>query len=67
MTTTGRNVQQSVENVATTVAYGASGTAVFLGLNVDEWGIVAAIVGILGVFATAAFNWWFKMKYHRNQ
>jgi hypothetical protein len=61
-----KNVQQSVEGMATTVAYGASGTAVFLGLNVDEWGIVAAIAGILGVIATAAFNWWFKMKYQRN-
>jgi len=57
-------VQHTVENIATTVSYGTSGAAVFLGLNVDEWGIVAAVAGVLGIIATFAFNAWFKFKYH---
>jgi hypothetical protein len=56
---------QSIEHAATVASYGASGTAVFLGLTADEWGIAAAIFGILGVIATFAFNAWFKMKHHR--
>lgn len=50
---------------ATPLSYGSSVTAVFLGLNVDEWGIVVAVVGCIGVAATFAFNAWFKMKYGR--
>lgn len=50
---------------ATSVSYSASGVAVFLGLTVDEWGIMAAIVGILGVVSTFCFNAWFRMKYGR--
>jgi len=52
-----------VEQAATAVSYGASGTAVFLGLTVDEWGIAAAVIGIVGVIATFAFNVWFRMRY----
>lgn len=55
----------NVEQIATTISYGASGTTVFLGLTVDEWGIAAAFVGIIGVIATFCFNAWFKMKYQR--
>lgn len=54
-----------MEQLTTTVAYAASGTTVFLGFTVDEWGIAAAIVGIVGVICTFAFNAWFKMKYGR--
>jgi hypothetical protein len=55
----------TAEHIVTTTSYVASGTAVFLGLTVDEWGIAAAIIGIIGVAATFAFNAWFKMKYQR--
>jgi hypothetical protein len=48
-----------------TVAYAASSGTVFLGLTVDQWGIAAAILGIVGVLATFGFNVWFKMKYGR--
>ena len=54
---------QGIEQAGTAMSYGASGTAVFMGLTVDEWGIVSFIVGIIGVIATFAFNVWFKMKY----
>ena len=54
---------QPMEQTVTTVSYAASSATVFLGLTVDQWGIAAAIVGILGVVATFAFNSWFKMKY----
>lgn len=47
----------------TALSYAASSTTVFLGLTVDQWGIAAAIIGIIGVGATFAFNAWFKMKY----
>lgn len=60
-------MQNSVEQVATVVSYGVSGTAVFLGLNVDQWGIIAAVAGVFGIVATFSFNAWFKMKYHRGQ
>jgi hypothetical protein len=56
-------VNHTVEHVATNVSYSASGIAVFLGITVDEWGIIAALVGITGVVATFCFNAWFKMKY----
>lgn len=55
----------NMDQLATTVSYTASGVAVFLGLTVDEWGIIAAIIGIIGVVATFLFNAWFKMKYLR--
>lgn len=57
---------QSVEHAATITSYGASGAAVFLGLNASEWGIATAVVGIIGAVATFAFNAWFRMKYHRD-
>lgn len=60
-----KGMQNSVEHVATAVSYGVSGTAVFLGLNVDQWGIVAAVAGVIGIVITFAFNAWFKFKYHR--
>lgn len=53
--------------IPTTLSYTASTTTVFLGLTVDEWGIAAAVIGILGVAATFAFNAWFKMKYGRKE
>lgn len=56
---------QSVEHAATIASYGASGATLFLGLTVDAWGIVAAIVGIVGVIATFSFKVWFDMKYRR--
>lgn len=52
-----------MEQTGTAVSYAASSATVFLGLTVDEWGIVAAIVGIIGVVATFCFNAWFKMTY----
>jgi len=58
-------MQVQTQAVATTLSYGASTTTVFLGLTVDQWGIAAAVVGIIGIFATFAFNAWFKMKYGR--
>jgi hypothetical protein len=58
-------MSNKVEQTVTTGSYLASGTSVFLGLNVEEWGILGAVVGILGVIATFAFNAWFKLKYHR--
>ena len=51
---------------ATVVSYTASSATLFLGLTVDQWGIAAAIVGIIGVAATFTFNAWFKMKYGKN-
>ena len=55
----------NMETIVTSTSYGTSTIAVFLGLTVDQWGIVAAIAGILGIVITGAFNAWFKMKYHR--
>jgi hypothetical protein len=54
-----------LEQAATAASYSASGAAVFLGLTVDEWGIVGVLVGIVLGAATFAFNVWFKMKHIR--
>jgi len=54
-----------MDQVSTALSYTAGSTTLFLGLTVDEWGIVAAIIGIVSVVATFAFNTWFKMKYGR--
>ena len=56
-------MEQSVAGLS----YGVSSATVFLGLTVDQWGIFAAAIGILGVIATFAFNTWFKMKYRRGE
>jgi len=58
-------MMEQTSTAATAVAYTASSTTLFLGLTVDQWGIAAAIIGIIGVAATFAFNAWFKMKYGR--
>jgi len=58
---------QTMDQTATAISYTASSTTVFLGLTVDEWGIVAALIGIVGVIATFAFNAWFKMKYGKKE
>jgi len=54
---------ETTTTTATAVSYIASTGTIFLGLTVDEWGIAAAIIGIIGVCATFSFNAWFKMKY----
>ena len=53
----------TVEQIATSASYSASGAAVFFGLTVDEWGIIGVLVGIALGVATFTFNIWFKMKY----
>lgn len=58
---------EQTSTAATAVAYATSTSTVFLGLTVDEWGIAAAIAGIIGIGATFAFNAWFKMKYGRKE
>jgi len=58
----------NMDNITTAVvstSYGVSIGTTFLGLTVDQWGIAAAVVGIIGVCATFAFTAWFKMKYGR--
>ena len=52
-----------VDNMTTAASYSASGTAVFMGLTVDEWGIVGVLVGMALGLVTLGFNIWFKMKY----
>ena len=51
------------EQMATNASYSASGVAVFLGLTVDEWGILGVIVGITLSILTFGFNVWFKMQH----
>lgn len=65
--TEGLKNMDHIASTTTAVAYTASSATVFLGLTVDEWGIAAAVVGIIGVGATFAFNAWFKMKYGREE
>jgi len=65
--TEGLKIMDHSISIPTTLSYTASTTTVFLGLTVDEWGIAAAVIGILGVAATFAFNAWFKMKYGRKE
>jgi uncharacterized membrane protein len=61
-----KELGHTMEQTATAVSYTASGATVFMGLTVDEWGIAAAVIGILGVVCTFIFNAWFKMKYQRD-
>ena len=49
-------MSHNIESAGTAVAYAVSGTTVFLGLTEHEWGIVAAVVGIIGVIATLVQN-----------
>jgi hypothetical protein len=52
-----------VDEMATSASYSASGVAVFMGLTVDEWGVLGVLVGIALGLITLGFNIWFKMKY----
>jgi len=54
-----------VDEIGTVASYTASGAAVWMGLTVDEWGIIGVLVGICLGVATFAFNVWFKMKYSK--
>ena len=49
-----------IKEGATAVSYSASYGVVFLGLTIDEWGIAAAVIGIIGVIATFGVNFWFR-------
>ena len=51
-----------MERVATPIAYVASGATVFLGLTVEEWGVVGIIVGIVLGLATFGVNWYYQHK-----
>lgn len=55
----------NMEQFATAASYGASGASVFMGLTVDEWGVIGVLIGIFLGVATFCFNVWFKMKYQR--
>ena len=51
-----------MERAATPIAYVASGATVFLGLTVEEWGVVGIIVGIVLGLATFGVNWYYQHK-----
>ena len=58
-----RDYVHKVDEIATAASYSASGVAVFMGLTVDEWGVLGVVVGIVLGLVTFAFNIWFKLKY----
>ena len=43
-------------------SYGAGGSAIFLGLNIEQWGIASIVIGIAFVFITYFTNLYFKIK-----
>lgn len=52
-----------MNHVLPVATYGSAFTTVYLGLNIQQWGIAAAVTGIVVTLGMAAFNIWFKMKY----
>lgn len=54
---------QAVQTISASVAsYTAGGGAIFLGMNVEQWGITSIIIGIAFVVLTYATNVYFKVK-----
>jgi len=51
-----------VKEITTPAAYIAAGGTVFLGLNVEQWGIAGVIVGIVTAVITLYINWRYKRK-----
>ena len=52
-----------MNHVLPVMTYGSAFTTFYLGLNIQQWGIAAAVTGIIVTLGMAAFNIWFKMKY----
>ena len=48
--------------ITTAASYSTSAGAVFLGLTVDEWGIVGVVVGIAVALLTYATNLYFRLR-----
>lgn len=53
---------QGIQTTLTGSAYTSSATTVFLGLNVDEWGIAAMAVGIVVTILTYLTGLYFRIK-----
>lgn len=57
---------QAIQTISATAAsYTAGGGAIFLGMNVEQWGITSIIIGIFFIFLTYATNVYFQRKKHK--
>ncbi len=55
-------MEKIVINTITPTTYVAAGSTVFLGLNIEQWGITAAVVGIVFTVLTYATTLYYKRK-----
>lgn len=57
-----KQLASHVEHGITPTTYASGITTMFLGLNVEQWGILACVVGIVFTVLTYATNVYFKHK-----
>lgn len=55
-------MSQMMQSISVPAPYIAAGGTVFLGLNIEQWGITAAVVGIAFTILTYCTNLYFKRK-----
>ena len=52
-----------IKEMFSPATYGAAGATVFLGLSIEQWGVVGVVVGILIGLANLLANIWFKRQH----
>jgi hypothetical protein len=55
-------ISKALEQTSTGLTVAGGTVTAFLGWNVDEWGIAAAVTALLFTVASFATNWYYKHK-----
>ena len=55
----------TISGAATKITHASGAVTVLFGFTVEQWGIIAILIGILTTISTATFTIWFKLKYQR--
>lgn len=59
------SLEQTIQHVASGATVTGGVTTVFLGLNVDQWGIAAAVAALIFTIAGFCINWYYKHRMYK--